>query len=198
MQSTFHKMLIYRITSQVTSQEQVILMRLCFKDASSVQWWEKHLSKWVFIKLTSSWCNKYILWKLLSMGEANIFLCKLDWYWGFLLLGSNIIQKLNLYQFDVVYLAWFGLQDQLHNNLLDTCCLDRLTSQYVLYVHIILLFYNIYVNLYTQFTVKVCITHIWKKMHAYCGIHISKNLRMPYGLVNRHCLIVRENQNSGK
>ena len=134
MQSTFHKMLIYRITSQVTNQEQVILMRLCFKDASSVQWWEKHLLKWVFIKLTSSWCNKYILWKLLSMGEANIFLCKRDWYWGFLLLGLNIIQKLNLYQFDVVYLAWFGLQDQLHNNLLDTCCFDRLTSQYVLYV----------------------------------------------------------------
>ena len=33
---------------------------------------------------------------------------------------------------------------------------------YVLYVHIILLFYDIDINAYTQFTLKVRIIHIWK------------------------------------
>ena len=82
MESSFHfyKILIYRITSQVTSHEQVILMRLCFKDASLAQWWEKLLSKCIFIKLTCSWFNKHILWKLLSKREAKVFLCILDWY----------------------------------------------------------------------------------------------------------------------
>ena len=56
MQSSFqfYKILIYRITSQVTGHEQVILMRLRLKYASLVQRLEKHLSKCVFIKLTCS------------------------------------------------------------------------------------------------------------------------------------------------
>ena len=40
-----------------------------------------------------------------------------------------------------------------------TCCLDKLILQFVLYVQIILVFYSMDINLYTQFTVKVRITH---------------------------------------
>ena len=63
-----------------------------------------------------------------------------------------------------IYIWWFWC----------TCCLEKLTSQSILYVHIILLFYNMYINLYTLFTVKVCITHIWKKdACVMCYTHIK-------------------------
>ena len=42
-------------------------------------------------------------------------------------------------------------------------------------LHAILLFYNIYINVYTQFTVKVCITHIWKKRHMCTVVYTYQN-----------------------
>ena len=137
------------------------------------------------------------------------------------MLWLNIIQELRLYQFDFDYLAWFGLQGQLHNNLLAKCIYilyiytivredkiqsvdsgahavltNLLFSIAMLYVHIILLFHNMYKSIHTVCCKHLCHPFMEKETHAYCGIRISKHLRMLYGLVNRHCL-AREDQNSG-
>ena len=131
------------MTLQAISHEQVILMGLRFKDASLAQWWESYLSKCVFIKLTCSWCNKDILWKLLRKRESKVFLCILDWYWGFVLLWLNIIQELRLYQFDFHYLAWFGLQG--HNMCLYMCVCIYVCMYVCMYISVYIYFVHMYI-----------------------------------------------------
>ena len=122
------------MTSQPTSHEQVILMRLRFKDDSLAQY-----GRIIFRNVSSL---NLLVHDVIRIYYENC--CPREnqkyfyVYWidiKVLYLWWNITQELRLYQFDFHYFAWFGLQG--HNMCLYMCVCIYVCMYIYLYIYFV-------------------------------------------------------------